>query len=279
MAFRCLSTAIFLLSCWCYAEHCLLDPRTGLCANLDHDGGHEAFAATTVRKNTTTAAPGTPENACTVYMAKSTIPGAGLGIFSGVDRQPGEIIGNGDVMIPVPDIWLHLRALGDEFENRDDYFHINPLADFVWLGTELGMQRESSYTIIGETEYIWGYAPGLDAAINCHQGLNNVEKGAPDFSVVGLHRSKDPGAGAFTPYYGCSKYWCTGSLVHGGAILEIADILLCVTLKCQKLRRQHTLYLQVVSFSKTMVKAGSSLERLAWDLYHSTTTIPTPKKC
>ena len=142
---------------------------------------------------------------CTVFMAESTIPGAGLGLFSGVNRHAGEIIGDGDVMIPVPDVWLHLTALGKAIKNRNDYWYINPLADYVWLGTDLGMHRESSYTYVNDTEYIWGHAPGLDAAINCHLGLNNVEKGYPDFSVEGLHRSKDPGAGAFSPYYGCRK--------------------------------------------------------------------------
>ena len=210
MALRSTLVAALLLPCWCFAEDCPLDDAgTGLFSEID------PFQYTsTVRPwqndfhsvDSSTGTGGHSDGTtCTVYMAKSTIPGAGLGIFSGVDRQAGEIIGNGDVMIPVPDVWLHLVALGESIQNRDDYGYINPLGDFVWLGTELGMHRESSYTYINETEYIWGYAPGLDAAINCHLGLNNVEKGHPDFSVEGLHRSKDPGAGAFTPYHGCRK--------------------------------------------------------------------------
>jgi len=37
--------------------------------------------------------------------------------------------------------------------------------------------------------------------VNCHLGLTNVEKAMPQYETYGLHRSTDPGAGAFTPYY------------------------------------------------------------------------------
>ena len=44
--------------------------------------------------------------------------------------------------------------------------------------------------------------PGLDCAINCHLPLINVKKAHPDIDYLGLHRSKDPMAGAMTPYRG-----------------------------------------------------------------------------
>lgn len=42
---------------------------------------------------------------------------------------------------------------------------------------------------------------GIGAAPNCWLPLVNVEDGYTDFDQAGVHRSKDPGAGAFTPYY------------------------------------------------------------------------------
>lgn len=143
---------------------------------------------------------------CTIYMAPSTIPGAGLGIFTGIERSKDDIIGHGDVMIPLTDAWLHLEALGEAYLNRTDTPYLDVPADFVWFGPELGMTREASYPVIDTTEYLVGFAPGIDAAINCHLALENVEKMTPEFSFEGLHRSRDPGAGAFTPYHGCKTY-------------------------------------------------------------------------
>lgn len=34
---------------------------------------------------------------CDLYLAPSTIPGAGLGIFSGVPKEIGDTVGNGDI--------------------------------------------------------------------------------------------------------------------------------------------------------------------------------------
>ena len=51
-----------------------------------------------------------PSRQCSLYMAESTIPHAGLGIFTGVPRHAGDDIGTGDVLIPVIDLWYHLDA-------------------------------------------------------------------------------------------------------------------------------------------------------------------------
>jgi hypothetical protein len=64
----------------------------------------------------------------------------------------------------------------------------------------MGMQQETSHA----NDYVSAFAPGLDAAINCHLGLINVDKNVPVYDVSGLHRSTDPGAGAITPYHNCT---------------------------------------------------------------------------
>jgi len=44
-------------------------------------------------------------------------------------------------------------------------------------------------------------SPGFGAAANCFLPLHNVEEWNPQYDDLGLHRSKDPGAGAFTPWW------------------------------------------------------------------------------
>jgi hypothetical protein len=140
---------------------------------------------------------------CQIFMAPSTIPGAGLGIFTAIDREVGESIGEGDVMVPITDLWYHYQSLlrSDTPDDEqpaiiDPYHHpyLDPTNDYVWYGPELGMQHESAHPF-AEKEYVLGYAPGIDAAINCHLALNNVDKTVPIYNVVDLHRSRDPGVG------------------------------------------------------------------------------------
>lgn len=59
-------------------------------------------------------------------------------------------------------------------------------------------------------ESVDGFAlsPGTGAALNCFFPLINVEGADADTKMdgAGLHRSKDPGAGAFTLFHGHSAY-------------------------------------------------------------------------
>ena len=127
---------------------------------------------------------------CTLYLAPSTIPNAGLGIFTSISRTAGDTIGEGDVMLPFVDM---------NFHNGDrEYFNI--WDDYLWDGATMGMHLESS------DHDVDAYAPGLDCAINCHLALLNVDRGSPHFDDAGLHRSRDPGAGAFS-------LWINGSTI------------------------------------------------------------------
>ncbi|GAX14185.1 hypothetical protein FisN_20Hh193 [Fistulifera solaris] len=150
---------------------------------------------------------------CTLYMAESTIPGAGLGIFTGIPRHKDEIVWPGDVMYPVVDLQYHMRVWGSHHR-----WLSNPLKDYVWFGPEMGMQQESSYPYVAP-EYVTAFCPGMDAAINCNLALLNVEKGTPNYDTTGLHRSKDPGAGAFTPYHQCETI-ATHDIPAGGELFK-----------------------------------------------------------
>lgn len=44
-------------------------------------------------------------SSCRLYLAESTIPGAGLGIFTAVEQQVGDTVGEGDICIPLIDLY------------------------------------------------------------------------------------------------------------------------------------------------------------------------------
>jgi hypothetical protein len=84
------------------------------------------------------------EHQCGIYMALSTIPGAGLGSFTGVDRGKGDVISDGDVMLPIYDLEYHLQALGPEMARHKDWEYLDPTRDYVWWGPDVLMYRESA---------------------------------------------------------------------------------------------------------------------------------------
>jgi hypothetical protein len=98
----------------------------------------------------------TPENhesprQCRLYMAPSTIPGAGLGIFTGIELKANDILhGTGDVAYPIVDLNYHLSGSGDSGV-------VDPMSDYIWHGPELGMYVETS----DPDNHISGFAPGL----------------------------------------------------------------------------------------------------------------------
>eukprot|EP00980_Cylindrotheca_fusiformis_P002888 scaffold674_cov126-Cylindrotheca_fusiformis.AAC.27 len=137
------------------------------------------------------------ESICSLYLAKSTIENAGIGVFTAVPLQSGENVGNGDVCIPIKDL---------EWQNEDTEYDImgfaNPFADYVWYGDPLGMKQE-----IGPFQRISAFWPGLNAAVNCHPAMLNTERATPRYDNFddSLHRSKDPSVGSFSPYHNGSS--------------------------------------------------------------------------
>lgn len=117
-------------------------------------------------------------------IAESTIPNAGLGIYSTIERFEGESVGNGDKAIPVIDLYWH---------NDKGFFY--PMLDYVWHGDEMGMSEE-----VDSRNLVHAYWPGLDCMINCNLALLNVQKSTPVYDDGGLHRASHAGAGAISYY-------------------------------------------------------------------------------
>lgn len=133
---------------------------------------------------------------CGLYLAPSTIPNAGLGIFAGRPLVRGDVVGTVEPCLPILDLeWNNAVAFAEE-----ESFP-NPFFDYVWSGHHLGMAREAF-----DLELVTAFWPGLDAAVNCHPLLTNAERALPQYdpepNIPLGHRSKDPAAGSSTPYAG-----------------------------------------------------------------------------
>lgn len=123
---------------------------------------------------------------CGVYLAPSTIPGAGLGMFAGRSFKRNDIVTQGDIVIPISEI---------------DWHNGFQLSFFLW--EEYTWSHSSFPHMTEENGYqtgLQGCSPGIGAAINCDLPLVNV---VDSWSKIGtdMHRSRDPGAGAITPYH------------------------------------------------------------------------------
>ena len=126
--------------------------------------------------------------ACGIWLAKSTIPGAGLGMFAGRDFAKNEdLLPAGDVVIPLVDIDVH--HAGNSGFLWDEY---------TWDGKQMSLGLEGIFSKI----VLPVASPGFGAAVNCFMDLNNVEdRNAIQTNEGSLHRFKDAGAGSFSPYW------------------------------------------------------------------------------
>ena len=150
------------------------------------------------------------EITCGVWLAKSTIPGAGFGMFAGKDFAKNEdLLPSGDVVIPVVDIDIH---------NGRGLFLWD---EYTWDGKELNLGLEGLLS-----DELSASSPGFGSAINCFMDLTNVEEVNPIQSYEGgLHRFKDPGAGAFSPYWNRTA-WASQPIKTGQELFVSCKFLL-----------------------------------------------------
>ena len=125
---------------------------------------------------------------CRIWLAPSTIKGAGLGMFAGSDFElDEEVLPGGDVAIPITDLVSHNRARGQAEYGAflwDDY---------TWSASGLRMDSEGYDSSVA--------SEGFGSAANSFLPLVNVEEWSPKLIYNGLHRSRDPGAGASSSFH------------------------------------------------------------------------------
>jgi len=123
---------------------------------------------------------------CGIWLAPSTIKGAGLGMFAGKNFKKDEILlPTGDSVIGIVDLALH---------NRQQYTEAFLWDEYTWSGRALRLYQE------GHNEVNVASA-GFGAAVNCFLPILNTEEFNPELKFDGLTRAKDPGAGASTQHH------------------------------------------------------------------------------
>lgn len=135
-----------------------------------------------------------PPAECGMYLAPSSIPGAGLGMYAGsTEYQKGLLISDSDLMIPTWDMDYH-NGNNDIYHLWDEY----TWATNMFPGMEDDVESLSTISTISS---------GFGAAINCMMPLVNVADEQWDgdqaykLTTSGVS-SESPAAGSFTPMMG-----------------------------------------------------------------------------
>lgn len=125
-----------------------------------------------------------PVQECGVWFAESSIPHSGMGMYAGrtfLKKEP--LMATGDVVVPIVDINYYQ---GKKFKYLWD--------SYTWSASALNAENEGIYDVDLAS-------PGFGSAANSFRDLVNVDEWLADNDHAGLHRNKDPGAGAFSPYH------------------------------------------------------------------------------
>ncbi|KAL3817281.1 hypothetical protein ACHAXA_003202 [Cyclostephanos tholiformis] len=106
---------------------------------------------------------------CLLYLAQSTIPNAGLGVFAGTSFKKDELIGRvGDAAFPTVDQdWHNSPSEHTSFAKHEGDYHW-PLTNYDWMPSDIGMMNEA--------EDVSATVTGFGAAPNCHFRLLNVNE-------------------------------------------------------------------------------------------------------
>jgi len=165
-------------------------------------------------------------NTCSLYLAPSSIPGAGLGVYTGKDLPAGEpILGGdtgdseepynvaGDAFVPIEDVYktipyrgqqLFLSWLGYVWPAYPDAFYHSSGKSFPAIPdshykVDEGLNTATSVEFFDdEEERISVFAPGIASLVNSHPHQTNILKDD------GMDRKDDEveRGQAYTPYHG-----------------------------------------------------------------------------
>ena len=136
---------------------------------------------------------------CGLYVAKSTIENAGLGIFTANSIKRGKSIGSGDIVIQIPD--------------ANPYFLSSMKVltyDYLWEGQETGGQYEG--------QRVSSVVAGIGMLANGHAtDFNAVQPLEATVDSGELHRHTHYGAGAISHYWNYTFY-ASKDIAAGGEV-------------------------------------------------------------
>lgn len=154
------------------------------------------------------AQPKNPHPECAVYMAPSTLGEyTSMGIYTGIPLEKGIVINFPEIAVP-----LLFREFGTHVQGFQD----GVLWDrYVWEGPVVSIEP---YTDTNRDDSRAVFVPGVGCTVNSVLDMSNIESThGSEYSTAGLHRSKDPGSGAFTPYHN-SKTIAAATLPAGAEL-------------------------------------------------------------
>jgi hypothetical protein len=129
-----------------------------------------------------------PDVECGIWMAPSTIVGAGLGMFAGREfKDQEEILPTGDSLVPIIDYRRHAEA--NSMEGQKFLWD-----EYTWSADALMALDEGHFDVNIAS-------PGLGSAANSFLPIYNVDEWFALKDTTGLHRSRDPGVGGFSAYH------------------------------------------------------------------------------
>jgi hypothetical protein len=130
---------------------------------------------------------------CRYFLAESSIKGAGLGLYAGVNLKPGDFTKK-EVIIPVYDYEFQtkLRCAKDPFMCLQNSEWL--LGHYEWHPSTAWADHDAAENYLA--------VPGMGAIPNHHSGLASAQPQIPMKSGGGLHRSRDPAAGAISLFDG-----------------------------------------------------------------------------
>ncbi|GKY99567.1 hypothetical protein MPSEU_000911000 [Mayamaea pseudoterrestris] len=136
------------------------------------------------------------QHSCGLYLAPSTIPGAGLGMFNGrSSKSLWEPIGPADLVIPVTDYSEH-NSVQSHNDDEDEQAYI--MNYYGWnIPSFAHLQHDAN---VDDTV---AFCPGPGAALNCLMGLVNtvaLDEEVSFKTYTNQHSSTPPHAGSFTPF-------------------------------------------------------------------------------
>ena len=157
--------------------------RTSVCNNDDDDNDQ------TCKQQKQQKADDEPF--CGVYMAPSTIGVANMGIYTNMDLQKGDVVNFPDIAVP-----LLFRDWAYHGENPDGMLWDR----YIWDGPVANIEPKSSDLDREDAGAV--FIPGVGCTVNSRLEMNNIySTHGSIYDTAGLHRSRDPGSGAFSPYH------------------------------------------------------------------------------
>jgi len=148
------------------------------------------------------------EEKCQYYMAESSIPHAGLGMYTAKALKKDQDIFFSDLVVQVEDVNVNQKLRKWHHDIQDD----TPdwlMENYFWQPHNTAGTNEAS-----DVESI---VPGLGMLANSHDGLVNAHMVRPSLDNSDLRRQHDPGAGAVT-YYHNLKFTASENIDAGSEI-------------------------------------------------------------